>query len=76
MKQTPRWTGLLTECASLKVGDFIVLEIAPALIPNFRAILRVSGRTSRWRWTVKKLYRADHLPEWRVTKVGEWKVGA
>jgi hypothetical protein len=67
-----RWTGLLIECARVKVGSRFTLEIAADLIPRFRAMLRVSKRTNRWRWSVKKIYRADHSIIWAVTKVGRW----
>lgn len=71
-KKTPRWTGLLIGCATLKVGESFTLEISEALIGRFRAIVRVSGRTSRWRWTVRKTYLPDHSIAWQVTKVGLW----
>jgi len=73
MNKTPRWTGLLMECAALKDGESFTLKISDALINRFRAILRVSGRTSRWRWSVRKSFNADHSITWRVTKVGLWE---
>lgn len=71
-KRKARWTGLLMECAALDVGESLRLQIAEHMINRFRAILRVSGRTSRWRWTVRKTYLPDHSIEWRVTKIGVW----
>jgi hypothetical protein len=64
----PKWTALLVDCAAMKVGESFSLEISPKIINRFRAILRVSGRTSRWRWSVRKI--SDHV--WRVKKVGRW----
>lgn len=55
MNHEPRWTGLLLLCAALKTGDSFILDISEGLVESFRAILRVSGRTSRWRWSVVKL---------------------
>ena len=71
MKEKPIWTGLLNECAALKVGESFALNISEALINRFRSMLHISKRTSQWRWTVRKIYRADHA-EYRVTKVGLW----
>jgi len=68
--QTPKWTGLLMECVPLKVGESFMLGISPALINRFRAILRVSGRTSRWRWSVRKVNTSDQ--SWEVKKVALW----
>jgi hypothetical protein len=70
VNKNPKWTALLTECVALKVGESFTLQIAEPLINQFRAILRVSGRTSRWRWSVRKTY--SHSVVWRVTKVGLW----
>lgn len=67
MNRNPKWTGLLIQCAEMKVGESFTLEIAEALINRFRAIVRVSGRTSKWRWSVKKIEGG-----WCVKKVGRW----
>lgn len=69
VSENPRWTALLIECAGLRIGDAFVLVLSSELINKFRAILRVSGRTSRWRWTVRKTEEPD---TWFVTKVGLW----
>ena len=74
VNKTPKWTALLIDAAKLKIGEFFTLQISEAIIGQFRAILRVSGRTMRWRWSVTKVFVAKNgIGEWRVKKVGLWR---
>lgn len=66
------WTGLLIECATLKQGESLILTISETMIARFRSILRGSGRTNQWRWSVRRYFREDHAAQYRVMKVGSW----
>jgi hypothetical protein len=52
----------------LKLGESFALEISEEMISRFRAIVRVSGRTSRWHWSVRQTSERTY----QVKKVGLW----
>ncbi|MGH9505265.1 MAG: hypothetical protein ACRD20_20620 [Terriglobales bacterium] len=69
MRKPGKWTPLLECAAKLEIGHVMLAEGDQLFANRLRAMLHVSGRTSRWRCTVT----VTKGKWWLVKKVGEWR---